>query len=79
MLFGDLTWGKFGQTQGGAVRLFEDRDESEVAAGWGRAASGVLRGLRPEALRRPRREDEVVDLWLHPSLLLGQSQKGEAV
>ena len=62
------------------MRLFEDQDESEVAAGWGWRASRVLRGLRPEALRRPRREGEAVDLvWLHPSLLPGQSQKGEAV
>ena len=73
-------WGTFGRTQGGAVRLFEDQDESEVAAGWGWGASGVLRGLRPEALHHPRMEDEAVGLvWLHPSLLPGQSQKGEAV
>ena len=43
-------------------------------------ASGALHGLRPEALCRPRREGEAVDLvWLHPSLLPGQRQKEEAV
>lgn len=43
-------------------------------------ASRALPGLRPEALCRPRREGEAVDLvWLHPSLLPGQRQKEEAV
>lgn len=78
MLSLEISHGEVWAESGGAVQLFEDRDVSKAAAGGG-VRPGPLRGLRPKALCRPRREGEAVDLvYSYPSLLPGQRHE-EAV